>query len=237
MKNNFDIKFDFSKEVKSGRDPDRYSVTLREYHKKLWGKPLPNGEIFDLKDVYPKGYLYHGSTTGEFDLTSDAITHSYKNTKRMAHIIGSLPPETVDSLFSRGSTIGSFILFPKNKVKGRQSINQARGCNSKIGDRFDITLECIRLFYANLKSPLTAVFERHSDFFSLFVDFKGYVDFFLLQDLVTDDYSMVRYWLSHEAFEQAPFPANVDDYLEYRRNTLAFIESRARRMEASLNGY
>jgi hypothetical protein len=35
---------------------------------------------------------------------------------------------------------------------------------------------------------------RYRDFFALFESFRGYVDFFLLQDLVTDDYSGVTFW-------------------------------------------
>lgn len=60
---------------------------------------------------------------GEFQLTSVAITHSYKNTKRMAmaHIIENVPPDKVESLFNRGCSIGSYIIFPKHKVKGHQS--------------------------------------------------------------------------------------------------------------------
>jgi hypothetical protein len=234
MSSKIDMNYDLSSEIKSNSDPDRYSTTLRRYHKILWNKALPNGEMLDLEDVYPRGYLYHKSAMGEFQLTSDAITHSYKNTKRMAHIIENVPTEKVESFFNRGCTIGSYIIFPKNKVKGQHSINQARGCNHKIADRFDLTLECIRLFYADVNAPLSSVFERHSDFFSLFLDFKGYVDFFLLQDLVSDDYSKIRYWLSHDGFEEAPMPKNVDDYLEYRRNTIDFIKARGKRMEAAL---
>tara|TARA_R110002072_G_C7758956_1_gene518165 strand:- start:51 stop:764 length:714 start_codon:yes stop_codon:yes gene_type:complete len=234
MNQKLDINYDLSSEIKPGRDPDRYSATLRAYHKILWNKVLPNNETLVLEDVYPRGYLRHESEMGKFELTSDAITHSYKNTKRMAQVLENVPDEKIESLFDRGCTIGSYIIFPKNKVKGKHSINQARGCNHKIADRFDLTLECIRLFYSAKNSPLTATFERHSDFFSLFVDFKRYVDFFLLKDLVSDDYSSIRYFLNHESFEDKPMPQNAEHYLEYRRNTLDFIESRGKRMEASL---
>ncbi len=233
MNSKIDMNYNFSSEIKSGSDPDRYSPTLRSYHKSLWSKELPNKHEFELNDVYPNGYLYYESAIGHFDLRSDAITHSYKNTKRMAHIIDNVPSGKVDSLFYKGCTIGSYIIFPKNKIKGQQSINQARGCNHKIADRFDLTLECIRLFYSDINSPLYSVFERHSDFFRLFVNFKGYVDFFLLQDLVLEDYSKIRYWLNHESFETKPMPQSVDEYLEYRRSTLDFIQARGCRMEAS----
>jgi len=231
-----DTTFDFQSEIGAGRDPDRYSPTLRKYHNKLWNKCLPNGELFELEDTHPKGYLYHQSSLGEYQLTSDAITHSYKNTKRMSHIINEIPTEKTEEIFSQGSTIGSYILFPKNKVKNQHSINQARGCNHKIVDRFDLTLECIRLFYNDLESPLTSVFQRHADFFYLFVNFKGYVDFFLLQDLVASDYSSIKYHLAHQGFETKPLPQDVDEYLEYRQNTLNFIAARNKRILNSVDG-
>jgi len=227
-----DCNFDFYSEVKPGQDPDRYSPTLRAYHKKLWTKGLPNGDMLALQDVYSRGYLRYESNCGVFELTSDAITHSYKNTKRMAHIIQSVPAEKVDNLFNRGSTIGSYILFPKNKAKGQQSINQARGCNRKIEDRFDLTLECIRRFYSGVSSPLSSVFARHEDFFGLFESFKGYVDFFLLEDLVNDEYSEIKSWLGTTNFDRSPLPKDVDEYLEYREKTLEFIASRNERIKS-----
>lgn len=228
-----DITFDFRNDTPPGKDPDAFSPTLRSYHKLLWSKALPNGETFNLTDSQPKTYLYHNTCLGEFMLTSDAITHSYRNTKRMAHIINKIPVEKIDVLFNQGCTIGSYIIFPKNKSKNNQSINQARGCNRKIEDRFDLTLECIRLFYENITNPLTSVFDRHSDFFNLFGNFKEYVDFFLLQDLVTENYSAINYHLRHYSFEYNPLPKNVDEYLEYRKNTLDFIKARNRRILSS----
>ncbi|MCP4489343.1 MAG: hypothetical protein GY820_18840 [Gammaproteobacteria bacterium] len=231
-----DTKYDFQSEVSKNSDPDRYSPTLRKYHKILWSKRLPNGEDFKLKDTYPKGYLYHQSNLGEFKLSSDAITHSYKNTKRMSHIIEKIPTEKIEKIYNQGCTIGSYIIFPKNKIKNQHSINQARGCNHKIADRFDLTLECIRLFYDDTESPLTPVFQRHSDFFNLFVNFKGYVDFFLLRDLVAKDYSSIKYHLAHQDFEVKPLPQDVDEYLEYWQNTLNFIKARNKRMLNSIDG-
>jgi len=229
-----DITFDFRNDTPLGKDPDAFSSTLRSYHKLLWSKTLPNGECLNLIDSYPKAYLYHKSGLGEFMLNSDAITHSYKNTKRMAHIINQIPAEKIDALFNQGCTIGSYIVFPKNKLNNKQSINQARGTHPKIADRFDLTLECIRLFYSNIENPLKDVFERHSDFFSLFENFKAYVDFFLLQDLVTNDYSTIKYHLRHQSFEEKPLPKNVDEYLEYRENTLSFIKARNQRILSSV---
>ena len=72
------------------------------------------------------------------------------------------------------------------------SMNQRRGMNTLISDRWDLTLECIRRHYAGEESPLSKVIESDRAFYELLIDFKGYVDFFLLQDGVSADYSSVN---------------------------------------------
>ena len=234
MNISLDINFDFHSDTPPNRDPDSHSPTLRKYHQMLWSKPLPNGEVFELVDTKPGAYLYHQAKMGEFYLGSDAITHSYKHVKRMSHIISQVPNEKVDSLFSVGSTIGAYIIFPANRIDNKMTINQARGVNPRIWDRFDITLECIRLFYENKESPMYSVLQRYTDFFYLFCDFWGYVDFFLLQDLVTSDYSSVKYHLRHTEFNESPLPKSLDQYLEYRKNTINFVKARGQRMLEAL---
>ncbi len=141
-----DTNFNFYSDSNGG-DPDSTSPTLRKYHKILWSKPLPNGNLFELCDNKNGAYLYHKSELGEFFLGSDAITHSYKNHKRKKWLTEQIPSE-VNELFDTGSTIGAYIVFPNNRIDGKHTINQARGVNSLIDDRFDLTLECIRLFSA-----------------------------------------------------------------------------------------
>ena len=230
MNISFNINFDFYSDTPQNKDPDSYSPTLRKYHKMLWSKPLPNGQLFELVETKPRTYLYHFSTMGEFYLGSDAITHSYRSIKRMAPIISQVSSEKVDSLFLAGSTIGAYIIFPSNRRNNQMTINQARGVNPRIWDRFDLTLECIRLFYENKESPLFPVFQRYSDFFNLFIDFRGYVDFFLLQDLVSLDYLSVKYHLRHGDFTEPPLPQSVEEYLEYREKSINFIKARGQRM-------
>ena len=76
--------------------------------------------------------------------------------------------------------MGGMIIFPANRVEGKSTINGARGFHPLIKDRIDLTLECIRRYYNNEISPLTEVLTRYTDFFALFGNFKGYVEFFLL---------------------------------------------------------
>ena len=221
--------FDVYSDTPSGKDPDSHSPTLRKYHQILWSKTLPNGSRFDLDDETPR-LLHHNSHLGEFFLSSDSIGHTYKNTKTMAQIVGQVPSTELDTFFSACSTIGGYIIFPAKKIKNKMTINGARGVNHKIKDRFDLTLECIRLHYLNRTSPLTEVLQRYAVFFRLFEDFEGYVDFFHLQDLVKEDYSSVRFFLPFSTFGQPPLPRTLDEYLSYKENMMNFVAQRNKRV-------
>lgn len=215
----------------TGGDPDASSPTLRSYHKHLWSKPLPNGAFFQLHNRGPKPHLYHQSDQGDFRLSSDAITHSYKNTKRMAHIVNQLSDDELDDFFSAGSSIGSYIIFPSNRINGGNTINGARGMNHKIADRFDLTLECIRRHYLRQDSPLAKTLQRYALFFDLFDSFRGYVDFFLLQDLVKNDYNAIRFYLPFDDFNSSPLPSNLNEYRNYRNGVMDFISRRNNRID------
>jgi len=206
----------------NGGDPDLKSPTLKKYHKILWSKPLPCGNIFELSNKYP--YLHHKSEVGEFYLGSDSISHSYKNQVSKRWIYEKIPNE-VNELFEIGSTIGGYIIFPNKKINNKFTINQSRGINHLIDDRFDLTLECIRLFYVNEKSPLYDTIYRYKNFFDLFDNFMGYVDFFLLNDLV-DSNGNLKFYLPFDNFKSRPEFKNIEDYLVYKDKVIEFINHR-----------
>ena len=216
-----------------GGDPDSTSPTLRKYHKILWSKPLKSKSKFDLTDNKSGTYLYHNSELGEFFLGSDAITHSYKNHKRKQWLIKQIPKE-VDELFDTGSTIGAYTLFPNNRIDGKHTINQARGVNSLIDDRFDLTLECIRLFYLGQQSPLFDTLLRYKFFFDLFDNFLEYIKFFLLDDLL-DDKQNIKFYLPFDGFKTKPTFSDIDEYLVYKNRVMNFIESRNKRIDNYTN--
>ena len=225
-----DITFNMFSDTPEGKDPDSYSPTLRSYHKRLWSKPLPNGIRFDLDDE-TKMLLHHKSELGEFFLSSDAVGHTYKNIQSMSHIINNIPSNEIDSFYALCSTIGAYIIYPSKRVDKKMTINGARGTNGKIKDRFDLTLECIRRYYIKEDSPLNETFERYKQFFNLFDSFEGYVDFFLLQDLVTSDYSSIKYLIPFESFENYPLPNDIEEYKQYKYNLSNFVSARSQRME------
>lgn len=136
----------------------------------------------------------------------------------------------VDDLFDVGSTIGAYTIFPSNRIDGKHTINQARGVNSLIDDRFDLSLECIRLFYLGQKSPIYDTLIRYKDFFDLFEDFSGYIEFFLLDDLVDENQKIVFY-LPFDNFQSRPTFSKVDDYLTYKNRVVTFIKARNERIK------
>ncbi len=212
-----------------GGDPDSTSPTLRSYHKFLWSKPLPSGATFELTDQKKGVYLYHSSGLGEYFFGSDAITHSYKNHKRKKWFTEHIQHE-VNELFDAGSTIGAFTLFPNNRIDRQHTINQARGVNGLIDDRFDLTLECIRRFYLGQESPLYGTLLRYKSFFHLFESFEGYFKYFLLDDLVGENQQVIFY-LPFDDFKTAPRFSRIEEYSIYKKGVMNFIRSRNTRIE------
>lgn len=224
-----DPSFDFNSDTPEGSDPDKDSPTLKDYHQKLWSKELPYGNgRFDLAPE-PKAYLVHRSSNGVFFMASDAITTRLQ--KRAGRIIRNIQPEDLPAW--PGYTIGSSIVFPGNKVDGKMTINGARGFNSLIADRFDLTLECIHRYYLGRKkpNPLEDVLLRYKEFFALFGDFNGYVNFFLLQDLLKDD-GTIDYFHDFEDFNTPAVPKDETEYLKYLAKSNSFISARNARIAA-----
>ena len=232
--NEIDITFDFRTDTPPGKDPDALSPTLRSYHKLLWSKPLPNGVCFGLDDTKYNVYLHHKSDLGEFFLSSDSAIHTFSRWKNMAHIINQINEDEIAVFRRLAYTMGSMIIFPSNRVDGKSTINGARGLNHLIKDRIDLTLECIRRYYNNEASPLTDVLNRYGDFFGLFGNFQGYVEFFLLQDLVAEDFSEIKFFRHFEDFKTPAVPKTLEEYLSYKELTIKFVNSRNQRILKSL---
>lgn len=225
-----DISFDFRTDS-NGRDPDAYSPTLRRYHCLLWSKQLPIGEYLELEEEGSNLVYRFNMQTLKF--SSDSISNSYIGTKKIAHLANEVSPSEFKEFRDQGSTIGGYIVFPSARVDRKMTINGARGFNTKIADRFDLTLECIRLHYQRFENPLEGTFNTplNKFFFSLFKDFKGYVDFFLLQDLTDSQYEKVGFFTQTEKpFINSPIPKTGAEYREYKTATLEFVRRRNQRI-------
>ena len=231
-----DTSFDFRSDS-NGKDPDAYSPTLRSYHRFLWSKQLPIGERLEIEEINSTLIYRFNMQTLKFG--SDSISNSYIGTRKIAHLNGQITQEEFEEFRDGGSTIGGYLIFPSEREGGKMTINGARGFNTKIADRFDLTLECIRLHYQRLEHPLENTFDSpiNSFFFSLFKDFQCYVDFFLLQDLVDNSYERVNFFTATKnAFAGSPIPDTAAEYREYKMGTLEFVRRRNQRIrEWSVN--
>jgi len=237
-----DVRFDFTTDTprywdrfwengeglgKCSQDPDSHSPTLRRYHRILWSRELPNGEIMDLKEGYGGDYLVWNGMR----FASDSIATEFRH-MQCKELLRSIESSVDDyrgwaeDIIRKSYTIGGMMIFPKH----RNSINQIRGNSRKIVDRWDLTLECIRRFYSEEDSPMSWCLEKDRRFFDLFVDFKGFVDFFMLQDCVSNDYSKIKMWIDTEPFEIDPYPKDKDEYLQWTENCLGFVEKRNKRI-------
>ena len=223
-----DVTSTFLDDTPDGRDPDKSSKLCQTYHKLLWSRQLPNGEYMNLEYGKNGSYLVWKN----FDFGSDSIIASfrYKNNQVLIDEVKSKIPDydKYMSDYSRKDyTIGGVIIFPKRPM----GINPARGMNQYIKDRFDLTLECIRRYYNNEDSPLYNVLLKDKDFFDLFIDFKGFVDYFFLNDLVFDDYKHVKFLIGNGEFIKNPIPKDFDEYMTWMNKQLEFLESRNKRIK------
>lgn len=225
-----DVKTDFQEDSRR-RDPDLYSPLLQAFHRRLWSKPLPNGRVLELIPGKIRGMhvLYHRAPTLEFVLSSDTLANSSRGVLRSFY--EAMGAEANADWHRKGGSIGGRLLFPRNRVGGRQTINQRRGMHPRIRDRFDLTLEAIRRHYSGEISPLSETLDRYDDFFSLFERFDSYTEFFLLQDLV-DDHGAIKFYGPFEDFAGRVLPNSLDEYRAFREGQLNFVTARNARIQA-----
>ncbi len=222
LMNNFDVEYDFRLDSHCG-DPDTDSPKLYELHSILWNREFPNREVLKLNVLY-KSY-------GRLILKTN-LTDNLSSDRMCPHLIGKyngrfdnwLNVSEKEKFQQKVRTIGGHIIFPAHRKNGF-TINQSRGINRKISDRFDLTLECIRRFYNDEDSPLKSTLDRYSDFFRIFDDFTGYVKFFLLQDFVNREEN-VEFTLPFDDFHRSALPLNKKEYISYMNLTIEQIDKR-----------
>ena len=223
-----DITTDFQEDARR-RDPDLYSPLLQSFHRRLWSKPLPNGRVLELDPVKIRGVhvLSYRAPEGEFVLSSDTLANSSRGPRKSLY--EAMGADANAEWHRAGGTIGGRLLFPRNRIDKKQTINQRRGTHPRIKDRFDLTLESIRRHYSDEISPLSETLGRYHDFFALFGTFDAYVSFFLLQDLV-DTHGRVKFFGPFDDFAGRVLPDTMDEYRVFREGQLTFITARNRRI-------
>jgi len=234
-----------------GRDPDRYSERLRFYHQRLWSYRAlagrTDGRTLRL-EPYDAGLIDTGLDETFFGLDEALYLSSDRVMATWWDWEGTSQLREDVALTSRIlaanpilDNMGGIMMWPRRMVGG-PSLNQERGAGqkAKIADRMDLTLECIRLAYSNTfdweANPLGPALKRYWQFFQLFGTFDGYVDFWMLQDLLTADGQRVRFLMEGdletdwEFSSRSPLPTTADEYDEYLRNAQLFVLRRNDRM-------
>lgn len=201
-------------------DPDvKYGISLQDDLETLYKRgPLKN--LVKGKDLYDYLCLNGNFTNCDYmRFSCDSIGNAWFYEKFLSK-------ENKKKYLKNMNTIGGKIIFPKN-IK---SINTARGLNSHIRDRFDLTLECIRLYYKKSKEnyPLKETLEKNCDFFDLFKSFKEYIDFFFLNCLVNENEN-VKFFID-EKFEN-PIPENKENKKHLYLKTMEFIDDRNKEIQ------
>lgn len=224
-------------------DPDSASATLRNYHQALWSRELPNGQVMKLEKGKNSDYL----TWNGMRFASDSIATQHRYIK-CTDVINEVSKEMEDyhqfvydtTRFTY--TMGGMMIFPKL----RGSMNQDRGTNPMIADRWDLTLECIKRYYeqpendAYTFNPLWKTIKRSEKFFNLFVDFNGYIEFFFLQDFMDENGKVVRFMPDYfdengNFTKKYPVPQTASEYLANIEIQKEIIKKRNNRIREFVN--
>jgi hypothetical protein len=207
----------------------------------LWGRTTPDGKALSLEVIYGRGYEMSLTTADgkQFRLASDGIIPTWSSAGWAksfdTNVVAEIAKDT-DDFYRVASTIGGYVIFPRNRTdQVGHTINQARGVHRQIADRFDLTLECIRLHYTDptADNPLAERLAHYADFFALFDDFHGYVRHFLLEDLVSDNQEAVLSLMTGEPLGGFTTPAlagSPEQYAGYRQRSIAFVNARNARI-------
>ena len=247
-----------------------------------------NGESMGFKiKSEGKNYKKYYLTWGKFTFSSDIIVtdcsryvalkdkYLKEDLDVFREIIKQVKKEAKERTKKFYTGIGNFIIFPTIA----NSFNMVRG-KSPFYDRFDLALEYIRIYYQRQKKGKVddnenyideTVYEKlfkakdvHSNepvnqiFFDKFDSFKGYIEFFCLQDWVDKDYSHVRdlvkselpkkadreflkavdeeidwgerCWVNEKSFEH-PFPKSMEAYKRWIKNQQILAQRRTKKIK------
>lgn len=223
------------------KDPDSAHKGLRDSHQVLWSRPLPNRDAWvfaPTRGWYLKSINPTPEEPAEWSVGSDnfATTHTNALPAMASRIPGYDNGHICDFC-----TIGGYIVFPNGLAQRRETLaparkwtlNQAKGCDRGIADRFDLTLEAIRLYYARVRdrarNPLGDVLDAYGWFFDAFGQgaegFNAYVGYFFLDPMV--ERGRVRPWYGREVeFGDALPRTSESAYLSYIAAQRDFVSSR-----------
>ena len=213
------------------KDPDSFSSKLYNDF-----SLLTNLEYID--DSYK--YLKYNDK----NFTTDYIGVS----RRLARYDAHYSEEKIGKILETFRTIGGHLIFPsetKAIFDRHLTINQIRGQASKYGgvyDRIDLTLFAIQCYFEKnnyvYSEHMNVAINNESDWFNEYGSgkegFKNYIDAFLLNDFVDNDYNVLSLVFNKSLLEiddkiisflESPFRFDI-----YVNNLLSKIKSRSNKI-------
>lgn len=221
-------------------DPDAFSERLYDFYETIWNiqKQKLNLNLPEVKKVWNgNAWELVGVADKNFRLGTDSIISVYWHRNDMRGFIAQLIETEghdfkhyIGKYLQKANTIGGFMLFPRH----RQSLNQTRGVNARINDRFDLTLECIRRMYLKKDNPLQSALERDKSFFDGFGTFENYVNFFCLNSSWVKDGQVLNLMdntsLENYNFDKNPLPIK-DNWWSFYNNIKERLRFRNEQIE------
>lgn len=223
------------------KDPDKVNPQLRQAHRLLWSKAPRGRQPLVLSALKWSDYLKVVSSPDGWTVGSDNFATTHTNALRA---FAERLEGFTDGHLCEFCTIGGYIVFPNrlaqqrptttNPTARRWSVNQARGMERQISDRFDLTLEAIRLFYEGTvhrnENPIGDVLEAYRWWFELFGKgtdgFLAFADFFLLTPMLDGQGLVKPFKPLTLAFDHALPKDDETAYRAYIADQLDFVRRR-----------
>ena len=224
--------------VSAGEDPDSWHPGLKESHRLLWSRPLPDGHTWSFtpaRDWYLKNDNPRPSEPAEWSIGSDNFATTHTNALREWAV---QIPGYEDGHLHEFCTIGGYLPFPNGLAQKRQTattprrytLNQAKGMDTRVFDRIDSTLACIRLHFSGVNAldanPIGDVLDAYGWFFEPFgtgqAGFDAYVEYFFLDPFVKDGHvtSLVGEAIGPRSARPGPSLPEYLAYIEAQRSAV-----------------
>jgi len=231
----------FGEELKHGirgSNPNTDSETLRKYHRLLWNRELPNGQLMELEwgGSDNRLFLWNGMKFASEYLTTAFIGRWSDSPFQgvLDAVVDSTPDyrSYVEGYLHDFNTIGGFVILPVQLIGLRRVFTMKS--RKPLHGRWDLMLECIRRHYAGEDNLLSDACRRDIEFLNLFVDFEGYVQFFYLQDCLDSATGKVKFWIGDGDLRNDTLPRDVEEYRKWIEAQREFVKARNIRIEKAL---
>ncbi|MCL1987439.1 MAG: hypothetical protein FWG64_05645 [Firmicutes bacterium] len=239
------------------KDPDSNSLELyADLATLLADRQLPNGKMLKIKKIkqrkngdnfYLELCVYIHNKANEY--TNFGITSDFISSSTFSAIKANVSATRIKESLKITRSIGGHVVWaiwklPNNPNK-IESINQARGEECGLYDRFDLTLFHLKNWYEEKPCFLKKVFDSNENWLNLFVDFNGFINFFYLNSFVFDDTvqnitgirNLTCDWNENQILSDGTpcIPKTAKDYIIYMNSNEKAIQERNTKINKFFN--